>query len=125
MAHSGTLIFMRNEPSDPDLRVLTAPLRCLMFDGSVDEIPVGFTWNGNSSGIFQFLFPRHNHPIASCCHDHRCGKARNAAERLFADNEFKKDVRTTGWWVTAQAGYIGVRIGAFFGVGSSFKGITA
>lgn len=121
MAHSGTLIFMRNDPSDPDLRALTAPLSCLMPDGSVDEIPIGFLWNGNSVPfIFQPLFPRHNHPIASCRHDYRCGKARNTAERLFADKEFKKDVGTTGWWITAEVGYVGVRAGALLGIGSSF-----
>jgi hypothetical protein len=43
--------------------------------------------------------------------------AKTPAERLFADQEFRKDVRRTSWWITAWAGYIGVRIGAWLGVG--------
>jgi hypothetical protein len=91
------------------------------MDGTVSYIPSGFTWDGSSVPfIFQGIFPRHNHPIASCRHDYRCQKATSKAERKFADKEFEKDVGTTSWWITKKVGYLGVRVGAFLGIGSSF-----
>jgi len=120
MAHSGTIIYMRNVPGFPKLLALTKPLACEMWDGSIHYIQPPFSWNGNSSGIFTPVFPKWNHPIASCKHDYRCGLAKNAQERTWSDSEFKKDVRTTGWWITAELGYIGVRTGALLGIGSSF-----
>jgi hypothetical protein len=121
MAHSGTLIYMRNVPGKPKMRALTRPLPCTMPDGSVDEIPCDFKWDGASTpwGL-RWTFPRHNHPVASAKHDYRCGKAKNAAERAWADKEFKADVSTTSWKITAWWGYAGVRVGAYFGVGSNF-----
>jgi len=115
------IIHMRNVPGTDSGRALDAPLGCEMMDGTIDLIPTDFIWDGNSTPfLVRPLFPRHNHPIASCRHDYRCGKARNDAERLFADQQFKKDVGTTSWKITAMIGYIGVRIGAFFGVGSNY-----
>jgi len=121
MAHSGTIVFMRTVPGRQDDRVLTLPLECKMWTGETEQIPAGFSWDGNSVPfVFQPLFPRQNHPIASCRHDYRCSKARNAAERAWADLQFQADIATTGWWITAKIGYIGVRIGALLGIGSSF-----
>jgi len=121
MAHSGTIVFMRTVPGEPKLRTLTHPLECKMWDGTIHHIPAGFSWNGNSVPfVFRGLFPRHDHPLASVKHDYRCSKARNAAERAWADVQFQADIATTGWWITAKIGYIGVRIGALFGIGSSF-----
>lgn len=120
MAHSGTIICMRNVPEkkNPHLRKLTAHLPYLKMGGVMGLIPAGFEWDGSSvPWPFQGMFPRHRHPIASCRHDWRCLHAKTPAERLFADREFKKDVRKTSWWITAQAGYIGVRAGAMLGVG--------
>jgi len=116
------IIHMRNVPGTDDTRALDAPLPCLLFDGSMGEVPVDFEWDGASTPApLQAVFPRHNHPIASCRHDYRCKQAKNAAERKFADKEFEKDVGTTSWWITKKVGYYGVRIGAFFGIGSDFK----
>lgn len=113
-----TLIFMRNVPGSPLERALTAPLLVEGFDGSPDLIPTGFTWDGSSVPlVVQGIFPRHRHPIASCRHDWRCQNAKNAQERKIADEEFQKDVGATSWWITKKVGYIGVRIGATFGVG--------
>ena len=121
MPATGTLIHMRNVPGTDDDRALDKPLPVQMPDGTWEDIPVDYTWNGNSTPrLLQGIFPRHNHPIASCRHDYRCGKARNAAERKFADEQFELDVGTTSWWITKKVGYVGVRIGAFFGVGSNF-----
>jgi len=120
MAASGTIIHMRNVPGRPDLRALDLPLPYIKMDGTMGLIPADFEWNG-ASGFFltHMIFPRHNHPIATCRHDWRCEKSRSPEERLFADREFEKDVGKTSWWVTKKVGYIGVRIGAFFGVGVS------
>ena len=112
---------MRNVPGKPKYRALTAPLSCLMSDGSHEDIPIDFEWDGSSvPWIFQGFFPRHNHPISSCKHDYRCSKAKNKAERAWNDKEFEKDVGTTSWWITKKAGYVGVRVGAFFGIGNRF-----
>lgn len=121
MTDQPCIIHMRNVPGTDDGRALDAPLPCIMPDGFLDMIPIDFYWDGNSTPfLVRPIFPRHNHPIASCKHDYRCGKACNDAERLFADEQFKADVGKTSWKITAVVGYIGVRIGAFFGVGSNY-----
>jgi len=112
-------IYMRSIPDKLDVLELTAPLPC--GDGFVPE---GFRWDGSSAGPLRkltlFGFPKWRHPIASCRHDWRCLHAASAAQRKFADKQFKKDVANGGTkWETCK-GYIGVRIGAFFGVGSDF-----
>lgn len=119
--HSGTIIHMRNYPGNPQNRVLDDPLVCLNMDGSTGFVPVDFMWDGSSVPyVFQGIFPRHNHPIASCRHDWRCKNAKNATERAWADQQFREDVGTTSWWITKQVGFIGVRIGAFLGVGVNY-----
>lgn len=121
MSHTGTRIYMANVPGRTDLRELTVPLPYLKMDGSKGLIPAGFQWNG-ATGFFltHIVFPRHNHPIATCRHDFRCTHARNSAERKFADKEFEKDIGTTSRWITKKIGYVGVRIGAFFGIGRNY-----
>jgi len=136
-----TIIYMRNVPErsdDPNLRALTAPLAYLRYDGTWGEIEFDFIWDGSSvPWIFQGIFPRHRHPIASCRHDKRCREAREKAkqllaegiaykivkeqldaERLFADEQFQIDVGKTSWWITKKWGWWGVRAGAFLGMGS-------
>lgn len=123
MTHSGTIIYMRNVPGkgNQHLRALTASLACKAMDGSWEVIPAGFQWDGSSvPWVFQGFFPRHRHPIASCRHDWRCGRAKNAAERKFADDEFKRDVGRTSWWITKQVMHLGVRVGAALGIGSNY-----
>lgn len=115
MAHSGTIIFMRSVVEKPDHRALTWPLCLDNQDGSRGEIPIHFAWDGSSvPRLFQGIFPRHKHPIASCRHDWRCLQAKSASERKWADQQFEKDVGTTSWWLTKKIGYLGVRIGALF-----------
>jgi len=122
MSATKTIIHMRNVPGTDDKRALDKPLPLLMPDGSWDEVPTDFDWDGASVPLlFQPLYPRHNHPIASCRHDYRCRKARNAAERKFADEQFEIDTGKTSWWITKKVGYIGVRIGAMFGIGSNYE----
>jgi len=120
MSHSGTIIHMRNVPGGKGkLRALDKPLYCKNMDGSDGYIPANFKWNGASSGFFTFAFPRHNHPIATCRHDFRCQNAKTPKERKFADKQFKVDVGTTSSKITQNMGYLGVRIGSFFGIGWS------
>lgn len=120
MTHSGTLIHMRNVPgSKGKMRALDKPLYCENMDGTENYIPVNFKWDGSSSGLLAPVFPRHNHPIASCRHDYRCGKAKTKKERKWADTQFEKDVGQTSWWITKKIGYVGVRLGSFFGLGWS------
>ena len=122
MAHSGTIIHMRNVPGCEEGRELDSPLVCVNYDGTSGEVPADFAWDGSSvPRILQGLFPRHNHPIASCRHDWRCKHAKNAAERKWADECFREDVGTTSWWITKQIGYLGARIGAAFGVGTNYE----
>lgn len=143
MSHSGTMIYMSNVPGEPDKRRLLFPLYCEKIDGSPGFVPQDFIWDGSSSeietkdkstwkrlllapivGPINFVargvFPRHRHPIASSRHDWRCRNAKNAAERKWADVEFEKDVAKTSWWITKKVGYVGVRTGAFLGIGNNF-----
>lgn len=118
---SGTIIYMRTVPGEPQMRALTGPLPCKNFDGSDGEVPFNFKWDGSSVPlIFRGLFPRHDHPIASCRHDWRCRNAKSPEERKWADGEFREDVGRTSWWITKQIGYVGVRVGATFGVGVNY-----
>lgn len=122
--HSGTILYYRTVPSRGDnYRATTSSLFCRMWPGykGLEIVPADFVWNGNSSGLLSPVFPKWNHPIASCRHDFRCGKAETPEQRKWADQEFRKDVGTTSWWITKQVGYIGVRVGAMFGVGCNYK----
>ena len=119
MAHSGTILYMRTVPGKAHNRQLTCPLKYVKFGGDVGLIPAGFEWDGSSvPWLFQRIFPRHRHPIASCRHDWRRRHAKTPEERLFADKEFERDIGTTSWWITKKFGYIGVRIGACLGIGN-------
>ena len=122
MKYDPQLIHMRNVPGTDNHRALDVPLPLLNMDGTWGEVPQDFKWDGNSVPlIFQGLYPKHNHPIASCRHDWRCKHAKNAEERKFADKQFEIDTGKTSWWITKKVGYMGVRIGAFFGVGSTYE----
>jgi hypothetical protein len=123
MAHSGTILYYQTVPPLGDKwRELSHPLPCKMWPGydGPEEISAGFRWDGNSTSILSPLYPKWNHPIASCRHDYRCWLAKNSAQRKWADGQYRLDVATTGWWITANAGYIGVRAGAMLGIGNSF-----
>ncbi len=108
-------------PGRPKMRALTAPLYCKKMNGSNGNIPFNFHWDGASSGIFAFIFPRHNHPVATCRHDWRCFHAKSPKERAWADREFENDIGTTSWWITKKIGHIGVRIGAALGIGANYR----
>ena len=125
--HSGTVLYYRTVPERGDKwRALTAPLSCPMWPWweGPEELPGGcdnpaddFHWDGHSSGILSPLYPRHSHPISSARHDFRRAAARNAEELAWGDAAYYRDVRTTGWRITATIGYLGVRAGAILGIG--------
>jgi len=111
-----TEIHMRTVEGKPLNRALDSPLPC-----GEAECEIDFEWDGSSTPVLlRGLFPKHRHPKASCRHDKRCGLARNKEERKFADQCFREDVGKTSWKVTKYIGYFGVRIGAFFKVGSNY-----
>ena len=115
------VIYMRSVPGKPLCRALTRPLKLKTIDNRQTEIPVGFEWDGSSAPwLFNGLFPRHMHPIASCRHDWRCLHAKDWHERKWADKQFEIDVGKTSWWITKKMGYYGVRIGAWLGVGKHY-----
>lgn len=120
MIKNDDILYMRTIVERPENRVLTRDHYCPGMDGAQDVIPRDFEWDGSSSGLFSPIFPKWRHPIASCRHDWRCRRAVNAEQRKWADEEFRKDVGETSWWITKQIGYLGVRIGAMFGIGSNF-----
>ena len=121
MIREDNILYIRTVLERPLNRVLTQPHYCLGFGGVQDIIPSDFEWDGSSVPyLFQFIIQRHRHPIASCRHDWRCRKAKNAAERKWADEQYKLDVGSTSYKATAIAGYVGVRIGATFGVGCNY-----
>lgn len=112
-------IYMRSVPGQLDVMELTRPLPC--GDG---EIPVGYRSNGASSGIFRRLlflnFPKWKHPIASFRHDFRCERATSSEDRKFADKRYRIDVGKGGTKWEQVKGYLGVRTGALFGIGSDY-----
>ena len=110
----------RTVEREPLHRALTKSRSCVMPDGHTDIIPVGYEWDGSSTGFLRGIFPRWRHPIASVKHDWRCSHATNKSERKFADEQFEKDVGKTSWWITKKFGYAGVRLGAFLGIGNNF-----
>lgn len=124
MKRAPVIIMMRNVPGDAEKRALTEPLKCMMWDGSYDYIPTNFKWDGSSvPWILRGLFPKHKHPVSSCKHDYRCGKAENKKQRKWNDSKFQEDInRTPGKvaYVESKMGWLGVRIGSFFGVGNNF-----
>ena len=88
-----TVIYMKSVPGKPLYRALTRPLKLKTIDNRYTEIPINFEWDGSSvPWIFNGLFPRHRHPIASCRHDWRCLHAKNWYERKWADKQFEIDV---------------------------------
>ena len=110
-------IYLRSCPEDLDWMEVIKPVPC-----GTGFIPVGFKYNGASSGIFAKLivlnFPKWKHRIATCRHDWRCALADTKEKRKFADMMFKRDVAQGGTKWEQIKGYYGVRVGAFFGVGS-------
>ena len=86
-----------------------------------DIVPIGFRWNGSSAPrlLWIIIAPWRN-PKASCWHDWKCEHAKNREERKQADKDFKELIGSEESKTEKILGYIGVRIGAFFGIGNIF-----
>lgn len=106
-----------NSYNKRDWRQLDKPLPC-----GLTVIEYGFIWNGASVGPLRFAFPKWKHPIATCRHDKRCNIAERFKKthpklyrklRLFADEQFRRDVTVRGNWWEVNAGYAAVRVGAW------------
>jgi hypothetical protein len=113
--------------NNPDLEVLT---REYIWRGII--VPIGFAFDGASAPrIFWFIIPPFKRTKkAACIHDWLCRGAKNMKERKVADEAFYKALREvriidkkTGreksgiarW--RCQLGYLGVRVGAYMGIG--------
>lgn len=130
MTRGSNIIHMSSVPRNLNQRRLDQPLHCPWWEGYPKTIPESFIWNGSSSGwFFSRIFPRWRHPIASCRHDFRCMLAETPEQRAWSDKQFFYDVARTVELdrkarrrakIEACIGYIGVRIGAFFGIGVNY-----
>jgi len=86
-------------------------------------VPAGFEWDGASSPSFcSLIIPKaHGTLEASCLHDYLCGKATSKELRQEADRFFMEELEAQGLSRTrSKFGYVGVRVGAFFGVGNNY-----
>lgn len=93
------------------------------YKGEVTIVPKGFEWDGASSpSIASWIIPKaYGTLIASCLHDYLCGLATCDEDRELADERFKYEIDMRGMSKTRSwFGYLGVRVGAFFGVGSNY-----
>jgi hypothetical protein len=84
-------------------------------------VPAGFIFDGASTPrIFWSIVPPFKcTKEASCVHDWLCIKATSKEERLAADRLFFQMLRECGdlSLIRSTVGYVGVRVGAFFGLG--------
>ena len=121
MKKTWTDIYMKNVPGKPNHRELTKPLPCEMYDGSVEDIPVKYQWDGSSvPWIFTRIFPRLKHPVNSCKHDWRREHSSTYAEYAWSDSMFREGVsfvtEETGRkdravaWIEGKIGFIGVAL---------------
>lgn len=106
------------EGDDPDSRTL---LRAFTAHGMT--IPADFQWDGASSPslpLIRYIIPKFHHNLkASCRHDFACRQAKDKHARKNADKVyFWMLVKTEKMHqLRATIGYIGVRLGAFLGIG--------
>lgn len=83
-------------------------------------VPEGFRFDGASTPkLFKWLVPKFEGTLkASCRHDWACRNAKNEEERKEADKIFKRMLKEDGnGFIRQNCGYLGVRIGAWFGAG--------
>ena len=83
-------------------------------------VPSGFVFDGASAPrIFWSIIPPFKRTKkASCIHDYLCRNAKSKEDRKRADEIFYRMLQESGISETrCKIGYLGVRIGAFFGAG--------
>lgn len=85
------------------------------------KVPAGFIFDGASTPrLFWSIIPPYKDvKIAACVHDHLCEVAQCKEDRLFADRLFYKMLIENPRINDTRAliGYVGVRIGAWLGIG--------
>lgn len=90
-------------------------------------IPRGFVWDGASTPnapLARFLAPKYHKNIrASCIHDFLCRIAKNSEDRRKADSAYyiAKKYIEKDHPLRSKIAWLGVRIGAFLGVGNYYK----
>lgn len=87
-------------------------------------VPTGFRFDGATVPRFfwNIIPPFKQTKKASCVHDYLCSIAKTPEDRLEADRLFFTMLREGEVNVVrASIGYLGVRIGAMFGVGVRYK----
>lgn len=83
-------------------------------------VPKGFRFDGASAPrlFWSIIPPMRETTKASCVHDFLCRSAKNKEERLAADKLFFVMLREAKLSLPrCIIGYLGVRIGAFLGIG--------
>jgi len=102
--------------SDPSVEVVTKEF--IMY-GVI--VPVGFEFDGCSTPriLWSVIPPMKRTKVAACLHDYLCKHAKTPEERKYADGIFKKCLEDTAKINKFRigVGYLGVRLGAFFGAG--------
>jgi hypothetical protein len=87
-------------------------------------VPAGFSFDGASAPriFWPIIPPLKGTKKAACVHDWLCMNAKSAMERHVADLLFYMMLLEAGLGlVRSFFGYLGVRIGAFFGIGVRYK----
>lgn len=101
--------------SDPDKEELTRD-----FTAHGITVPKGFIFDGASAPrVFWGIIPPFKRTKkAACIHDWLCANAKNKEDRKKADKLFKVMCEEGGInKARSTLGYLGVRIGAFLGIG--------
>ena len=115
-------ITIEHDSDDPGWLTLREDVELLLPFSGMTRIQAPYRWNGNSTPptpLMRWVMPKWFYLIASLFHDYLCeqaGKDKLARER--ADKDYKWILkRLYKQKATSALGYVGVRIGAFFGVG--------
>jgi hypothetical protein len=83
-------------------------------------VPAGFVFDGASTPrlFWSIIPPFKKTKRAACVHDWMCKNAKNNKDRKKADQYFLQALKEMGFNpVRSMLGYIGVRLGAFWGAG--------
>lgn len=87
-------------------------------------VPKGFEFDGASAPrlFWSIIPPFKMTKKAACVHDYLCKEAEGPEDRLAADECFFRMLREAGLsLIRCYLGYIGVRIGAWWGSGVNYK----
>ena len=107
---------LRTETLDDGTEMVLEP-----YFGYGVHVPAGFIFDGASTPriFWSILPPFKDTKTAACIHDYLCIQAKNKADRRYADELFWQMLRDNPRIgdLRALIGYVGVRLGAAFGIG--------